>query len=50
MPTRKTASFLPSVFQTDSNKKFLNATLDQLVTEPNLKTINGYVDQQCSYS
>lgn len=39
----KTINFLPSVFRTDTNQKFLNATLDQLVTPPNLQRINGYV-------
>ena len=46
MPTTKTVNFLPAAFQTDTNKKFLNATLDQLVTEPNLVPINGYVGRK----
>ena len=46
MPTTKTINFLPAIFQTDTNKKFLNATLDQLVTEPNLIPINGYVGRK----
>lgn len=46
MATRKTNIFLPTVFQTDTNKKFLNATMDQLVTEPNLETLYGYVGRK----
>ncbi len=46
MSITKTINFLPSVFQSDANKKFLNATLDQLVTEPNLIPINGYVGRK----
>ena len=46
MPITKTLSFLPSVFETETNEKFLNATLDQLVTEPNLVPINGYVGRK----
>ena len=48
MPINKTINFLPSVFQSDTNRKFLNATLDQLVTEPNVATINGYVGRKFS--
>ena len=39
----KTSNFLPEVFKTDTNKKFLNATLDQLVTQPDLRSVNAYV-------
>jgi hypothetical protein len=46
MAVTKTTDFLPTVFQTDANKKFLGATLDQLVTEPNLSPINGYVGRK----
>lgn len=46
MAVTKTTNFLPTVFQTDANKKFLGATLDQLVTEPNLSPINGYVGRK----
>ena len=42
----KTSNFLPDVFRTDANKKFLNATLDQLVTQPDLRNINGYVGRK----
>ena len=46
MRNRQTINFLPTVFQTETNKKFLNATLDQLITEANLKPINGYVGRK----
>ena len=46
MATTKTINLLPAVFQTDVNKKFLSATLDQLVTEPNLVPVNGYVGRK----
>ena len=46
MPITKTLTFLPSIFETETNDKFLNATLDQLVTEPNLVAINGYVGRK----
>jgi hypothetical protein len=46
MAVTKTTNFLPTVFQTDANKKFLGATLDQLVTESNLSVVNGYVGRK----
>lgn len=48
MATRKTNTFLPTTFQSDANKKFLAATMDQLVTEPNLETVHGYVGRRFS--
>lgn len=46
MPVTKTINFLPAIFQTETNQKFLNATLDQLVTEPNLTAVNGYIGRK----
>lgn len=46
MAITKTLDFLPAVFQSETNSKFLGATLDQLVTEPNVATINGYVGRK----
>ena len=40
---RKTLPFLPSIFQTDANRKFLSSTLDQLVSEPEFRRVNSYV-------
>ena len=39
----KTLGFLPAIFQTDTNEKFLSATLDQLISEPDLKKVYGYI-------
>lgn len=46
MAAFKTHNFLPEIFQTDANKKFLNATVDQLISEPNFKRVNGYVGRK----
>ena len=48
MATRKTLDFLPSVFQSNTNKKFLHATLDQLVSEPSYKRLDGYIGRKFS--
>ena len=42
----KTSNFLPEVYRTETNRKFLNATLDQLVTQPDLRNVNGYVGRK----
>ena len=39
----KTSKFLPSVFQTSLNTKWLDSTLDQMVSKGNLTDLNGYV-------
>ena len=46
MAARKTVNFLPTIFQTEVNSKFLSATVDQLVSEPNLKTVHGYIGRK----
>ena len=38
-----TANLLPTIHQTDANVKFLNATLDQLIAEPEVTRLYGYV-------
>lgn len=43
MAVRKSKNLLPNVFRTSANEKFLNATVDQLVSEPKLKDLNGYI-------
>jgi len=50
MAVRKTVQFLPEIFRTESNRKFLNATLDQLIAEPELKRIDGYVGRKLAPS
>ena len=42
------ANFLPNFYKTDSNKKFLQATVDQLVQPGTVKKINGYVGRKNS--
>ena len=42
----QTVNFLPQAFRTPANQKFLNATLDQLVTQPDLRNINGFVGRK----
>lgn len=46
MAINKTLNFLPGIFQTDTNKKFLSATLDQLVSEPDFTRLNSYVGRK----
>ena len=48
MATRKTLNFLPEIFKSNVNKKFLGATLDQLISEPELLKINGFVGRKFS--
>jgi len=43
---RKSINFLPQVFNTLSNKRFLNATMDPLIQEPSLKKMYGYIGEQ----
>jgi hypothetical protein len=50
MAAFKTLQFLPEIFRTDTNKKFLNATVDQLISEPNLTKINGYIGRKLAPS
>ena len=40
---RKTVDLLPEIFRTETNKKFLAATLDQLTQEPAVKKTYGWV-------
>ena len=46
MAIRKSSKLLPSLFQTDKNKKFLNATLDQLISEPNLQRVSSFIGRK----
>ena len=41
--SRTTTTLLPEVFQTERNKKFLNATLDQWTQKGELEKISGFV-------
>ena len=44
--SRKSINFLPKAFQTLGNQRFLNATVDPLIQEPQLKKMYGYIGQQ----
>jgi hypothetical protein len=47
MATRiRSVDFLPEIFRTETNKQFLNATLDQMIQEPQLKRIQGYIGRR----
>ena len=43
---RKTADLLPRFYRTDSNKKFLSATLDQLTQPGTVKKLTGYIGRK----
>ena len=43
MVARRTLDLLPQVFQTETNKRFLNATMDQLIQEPVMTRLSSYV-------
>lgn len=43
MASIKSINLLPEVFRTDTNKKFLAATVDQLISEPDFKRIDNFV-------
>jgi len=47
MATRvRTVDLLPEIFRTETNKKFLAATLDQMVQPPKLKRVQGYIGKR----
>ncbi len=48
MAVRKSINLLPGVFQTDANEKFLSATIDQLISEPSMKNLYGYIGRKFS--
>lgn len=48
MAYRRSLDFLPTVFRTEVNDKFLHATVDQLISEPELKRIDSYIGRRFS--
>jgi hypothetical protein len=48
MAYRRSLDFLPTVFRTEVNDKFLHATIDQLISEPELRRLDGYVGRRFS--
>ena len=48
--TRKSADLLPRYYKTSSNRKFLSATIDQLIQPGTVKKLSGYIGRQNSKS
>ena len=46
MAAIKSINFLPEIFKSDANRKFLAATVDQLISEPDFKRIDGYIGRK----
>lgn len=42
----RSVDFLPEIFQTDANRQFLAATLDQLIQEPQFKKTEGFIGRR----
>lgn len=50
MATRiRTLNFLPEIFKTQTNSQFLQASLDQIVDQPNIAKIQGYIGSKFGY-
>jgi len=43
---RRTAKLLPRFYRTESNKKFIQATIDQLTQSGTVKKLNGFIGRQ----
>ena len=46
----RTLDFLPSIFKTETNQQFLAATLDVLTSQPDMKTVQGYIGNRHGYA
>ncbi|NDB65028.1 MAG: hypothetical protein EB168_05080, partial [Euryarchaeota archaeon] len=47
MATRvRTVDLLPEIFRTETNKKFLSATLDQMFQPSKLRRVQGYIGKR----
>ena len=46
MASIKSINLLPEIFRTDANKKFLAATVDQLISEPDFKRVDGFIGRK----
>ena len=46
MAVRRSIDLLPEIFKTLANEKFLNATMDQLISPDQKQKINGFVGRQ----
>ena len=47
---RKSAEFLPKYFRTSANQKFLNSTLDQMISSGTLEKISAYYGRKNTQS
>lgn len=45
----RTINFLPEIFQTESNRQFLSATLDVLTSQPDLRRVEGFIGEKYGY-
>ena len=45
---RKSERFIPRFFRSDSNKKFLSSTVDNLIQNGTVRRLNGYIGRQNS--
>lgn len=45
----RSIDFLPEVFKTTTNQQFLNATLDVLTSQPDLKRVEGFIGEKYGY-
>ena len=50
MAQNKTTNLLPSKFRTSPNNKFLNSAVEPLISDPELRRVNGYVGQHLTKS
>ncbi len=48
MANFNTMNFLPEIFRTLPNKKFIHATLDQLMADPTFSKVSGYIGREFS--
>jgi len=48
--SRKTSRLLPRFYRSDTNKKFVSATLDQLIQPGSVKKVNGFIGRRDSKS
>jgi hypothetical protein len=46
LPIRKTSDFLPEVFRTEANEKFLNGSFDPWIQPGTLEKITGYIGRR----
>lgn len=48
MSKRKSIDLLPVIFRTDANNRFLTGTVDQLIQQPKLKKIDGFIGDKAA--